>query len=812
MFQNFPVFYQFHSLLPLQLTDVRFMNKRSLLFVFILSAAFLGVQTWFDTRVKKDIAQETFSPQKTLDQEVADRIAPLREVKTVSFYKDQGGQEKVATGIIVKDLFLTLAWNDKIESPIYVSSGKDIVPITPANKASKNEPLFFGTPGKKIELPNLGPDSFTDLHLITTGAKEKIALCEKRGSQLSLPYHYLEESALALVQVGDEFMPAGVFIPDEKRVKTLQSFQSLEKLVSQSSFSKNSSSTEEEFFVLENDYQQLVFSTLGGSLAEVNLPLRSIENQNSIVKEIDVDREILANSPTNAYYPLRPYTSISNGQKTFNEKGVFGGYYPLLRRPIFNAEGEQKSTFSPEYYAFNIVGEDPQTGKLNFSVTRFEKDLIQFESKTAQRRIVKTFRLPKEKNGPYCLELDVKVDGDARSLFLTSGVPDVEIVANSYSPLLRVQETKGKETDVDTIDLPKKEIIQVQNLNPNWISNNNGFLGIISDPLTEIGSGYKVAQVDGTKLPTRLTLVDPRYHPYPAADYPGYMTFLPLKGGTTQTFRIFAGPFDEKLLKELDELYDDPATGYNPQYTQAQSIRGWFSFISEPFTKLLFFLMSLFHGITGSWAFSIILLTIALKAMMFPLNSWQIKSSIKMSELGPKVKLVQEKYKKDPKRVQMETMNLYRESGVNPITGCLPMLLQMPFLIGMFYLLKSSFPLRGASFIPGWIDDLSAPDILFSWGQPLWFIGNEFHLLPILMGASMYLQQKLTTKPPQVGKELSDQEKQQKMMGIMMPLLFIFMFYNFPSGLNLYFMFSTLLGVLQQWLMMKKNNSDVRLG
>jgi YidC/Oxa1 family membrane protein insertase len=214
--------------------------------------------------------------------------------------------------------------------------------------------------------------------------------------------------------------------------------------------------------------------------------------------------------------------------------------------------------------------------------------------------------------------------------------------------------------------------------------------------------------------------------------------------------------------------------------------------------------MQFFYSITKSWAAAIILLTIALRVMMYPLNAWSIKSSIKMQEIAPRVKTVQEKYKKDPKRAQMEIMNLYRESGVNPMTGCFPVLLQMPFLIGMFYLLKSSFQLRGAVFIPGWIDDLAAPDVLFSWSQPIWFFGNEFHLLPILMGVTMFLQQRLTSKLPKDGSPLSDAQKQQKMMGNMMSILFMVMFYNFPSGLNIYFMLSTILGILQQAWTMKR--------
>lgn len=551
-------------------------------------------------------------------------------------------------------------------------------------------------------------------------------------------------------------------------------------------------SQDETYYVLENEYQQLVFSKLGGSLVEINLPLKGTSPR-SYVKEIDFDREILEISPKNARFPLRSYQSADGSQS----EGKLGGYYPLMRRGI------NGKPIPAEYYALNVVGDNPNIANTSYRMTRFEPNLIEFQGSVGQAQITKTYTIPQERNGPYCFNLDISVSGDASGLWLSSGVPDVEIVANSYSPLLRLQVTRNKSSEVDTIDLPKKEVIQVENLTPNWLSNCNGFLGIIMDPLSPIGQGYKIAQVKGTDLPTRLTLLDPGYNRYPASDYPGYITYLPLKSGEA-SFRIFAGPYDTGLLKQIDQLYEEPEKNYNPDYASALSLQGWFSFISQPFSKLLFFLMEIFYWLTHSWAISIVLLTIALKAMMFPLNNWQIRSSTKMQAMGPKVKALQEKYKNDPNRAKLEIANLYRASGVNPLSGCLPILLQMPFLIGMFYLLKSSFPLRGAIFIPGWIDDLSAPDILFTWGQPFWFVGNELHLLPILMGLTMLLQSRFTSKMPKDPSKLSEAEKQQKMMGNMMAVVFALMFYNFPSGLNIYFMLSTLLGIAQQMWIMKK--------
>jgi YidC/Oxa1 family membrane protein insertase len=573
-------------------------------------------------------------------------------------------------------------------------------------------------------------------------------------------------------------------------------------LIAASSLGSDNSFTE-QFYVLENEYQQLVFSSLGGSLAEINLPFKTRAHPKSIVKEIDIDREIEAQSPQNSRFPLYP-SSIVTSEGTVRKEGVLGGYYPLLRRPILAPDGTAKTQLSPSYYALAIVDENGRGSDIPFKMTNFNRHQIRFEGSVGNAKITKIYSVPDEpKRGPYCLDLTLEISGSAAGLWISSGLPDVELVSGSYAPQLKFQKTVQGGSEVEEISIPKEGSTKELAITPNWLSNCNGFLGAIIDPLGSLNAGYQVRKVEGATVPTRLSLIDAKYHLYPPANFPAYATLLPLKEGTLK-FRVFAGPYDEKLLKELDELYADPAQNYDPQYNLAISIQGWFSFISQPFSKFLFFLMRIFYAITHSWAVSIILLTIALRAMMYPLNNWSIRSTAKMQEMAPKVKAIQERYKKDPKKAQMEVMMLYRSSGVNPFSGCLPMLLQMPFLIGMFYMLKSSFPLRGAPFIPGWIDDLAAPDVLFSWGPPIWLVGNEFHLLPLLTGLVMYIQGKMTQKTPKDPSQMTDAEKQQRMMGTMMAVVFTAMFYNFPSGLNIYFMFSTLLGIAQQKFMMKK--------
>lgn len=568
--------------------------------------------------------------------------------------------------------------------------------------------------------------------------------------------------------------------------------------------------SEEKFYVLESPYQQLVFSNYGGALAEINLPFASDTNHQSVVKEIEFDREMVQNHPYNAHFPSHPYfTPAPEGSKSFEEhkEGKLGGYYPLIRRDLIQNGNRKSIRIPPKFYALNIVSEYPELAEMVYEVKEFNQEKIVFEAQQPHRRITKTYSLkPQEGRAPYCLNLDVNIEGDSRGLWITTGVPEAEWISGGLAPALKFRIIRNKKSEVTNLDLPQPDVpLTVTSVYPNWICNSNGFLGIITDPLSKNDPGYRATYVSGIEVPSRLVEIEEEFDRFKAQDLPGYMMMLPLKstGGKMQ-FRIFAGPFADSVLKTVNQTFSNPSTEYDPDYIACQSFHGWFSFISEPFAKFLFILMKFFYALTGSWGISIILLTIALRIMMYPLNSWSSKSMLRMQQIAPEVAAVQEKYKKDPKKAQIEVMNLYRERGVNPVSGCLPMLIQMPFLIGMFDLLRSTFELRGASFIPGWIDNLAAPDVLFSWTTPIFFIGNQFHLLPFILGGVMFLQQKMMSTLPSDPKLLTDQQRQQRAMGTMMSLVFTVMFYNFPSGLNIYWLSSMLLGILQQWWTTRK--------
>lgn len=559
-------------------------------------------------------------------------------------------------------------------------------------------------------------------------------------------------------------------------------------------FEATKSGRAEQFYVLENNYQQLVFSSRGGALVEINLPFKTESNTKSVVLPIEFDRELKVQSPNNTYFPLQQALQSTGEPKT----RALGGYYPLLRRNQIMAN--QTLEIPARNYSCNIISEYPEVAELTYEVKKFTDSEIVFEATQAHRRITKRFSfIPNPDDAPYCLQLEVKVEGDSRGLWLTSGVPEVEWISGSSGAIIKYNLLRGKTSTVEKIDLPK-DTFTLTSVAPDWICNSNGFFGIIVDPLEGSEAGFKAARIEGNITPSRLHLIDLAYDRFPLKDLPGFDIQVPLKQ-TTQTmrYRLFTGPFDDVILTKADAYYAAEQGGRDSDYLACQTFHGWFSFISEPFAKFLFFLMKLFYKFFGSWALSIFLITCVLRLLLYPLNTWSLKSMKRMQMIAPEIKAIQERHKKDPQKAQQEIVALYREYGVNPLSGCLPLLIQMPFLIGMFDLLKSSFELRGASFIPGWINDLSAPDVLFSWDYPLPLIGNEFHLLPFLLGGIMFMQQNMMSSMPKDRSQWTDQQRQQRAMGNMMTVVMTVMFYQFPSGLNIYWISSMALSMVQQW-------------
>lgn len=220
---------------------------------------------------------------------------------------------------------------------------------------------------------------------------------------------------------------------------------------------------------------------------------------------------------------------------------------------------------------------------------------------------------------------------------------------------------------------------------------------------------------------------------------------------------------------------------------------GWFGSVS----KILLLGMKKIHGVLPNWGVAIILITIALKLLFWPLTQISARSAKKMQKIQGPMKELAEKYKEDPKRKNEEMMKLYRKHKVNPLGGCLPMLIQIPIFIGFFYMLRTSSELRFAEFL--WIADLSQPEKLFSWGFSIPLLGQYFNLLPLLMGVTMFYQMRMT--PTTASPE-------QQAMFKFMPVMMVVMLYNFSSGLCLYWTVQNLMTILQQTITNKRKDKE----
>ncbi|GAB6096314.1 membrane protein insertase YidC [Desulfatiferula olefinivorans] len=254
--------------------------------------------------------------------------------------------------------------------------------------------------------------------------------------------------------------------------------------------------------------------------------------------------------------------------------------------------------------------------------------------------------------------------------------------------------------------------------------------------------------------------------------------------GTQKQFRyaIYNGPKQLSILKTVGSKLDK-AVNF-----------GWFDFLAKPCLTLMDYI---YLHVVGNYGIAIIILTILFKIILWPLGSKSYKSMNDMKKLQPLVAEIREKHKANKQKMNEEMMNLYRTYKVNPLSGCLPMVVQMPIFFAFYKMLYQAIELRHAPFF-AWITDLSAPDRLFHFNVTIPFFEppTGIPVLTLLMGASMVLQQKMA--PP------AGDPAQAKMM-MLMPVFMTFIFMNFSSGLVLYWLVNNIVSILQQYYIMKKN-------
>jgi YidC/Oxa1 family membrane protein insertase len=236
--------------------------------------------------------------------------------------------------------------------------------------------------------------------------------------------------------------------------------------------------------------------------------------------------------------------------------------------------------------------------------------------------------------------------------------------------------------------------------------------------------------------------------------------------GATETMntKLYVGPQDQKVLSEVA-----PGLELSVDY-------GWLTVFAKP----LFWLLQFLYGVVQNWGWAIVLLTIVVKLAFFPLQAASYRSMAKMKKVTPKLTALRERYGNDRAKLNQAMMELYKTEKINPLGGCLPIVVQIPVFIALYWVLLASVEVRNAPWI-GWIRDLAVPD--------------PFYILPLLMAGTMIIQTRLNPVPPD--------PLQAKMM-MWMPVIFSVMFFFFPAGLVLYWLVNNLFSIAQQWVITRR--------
>lgn len=386
---------------------------------------------------------------------------------------------------------------------------------------------------------------------------------------------------------------------------------------------------------------------------------------------------------------------------------------------------------------------------LNFKLTKISDTEVIGEYSKDGITIEKKYEINPEK---YLIKSTLSMKGD-------STLPNVQT-------LISEKANAPAATSLFSPSLDKQEIVvkHKEGLDREVFSNEEPYVG-------EMNSSYFVAMTThyfGSAVIDHSSVIpnfSSNYDKNSEASL-AYLTYPSFAGTKTLdlSYELFFGPKDIGLLKSIDANLMGIVD------------LGWFSFIAEPLLSLLKWL----HAVLGNWGIAIIALTLLVRLVVMPFNIMSFKSMKKMQEIQPALKSIREKYKDDQVRMNQEVMAVMSQNKVNPMGGCLPMLLQFPVFIALYRVLSESVDLYKAPF-GLWITDLSLKD--------------PYYVLPILMGLSMFIQQKITpnTMDP----------AQQKVMALM-PLMFSFIMISLPSGLTLYIFVSTVFGIVQQQLFMNK--------
>ena len=452
----------------------------------------------------------------------------------------------------------------------------------------------------------------------------------------------------------------------------------------------------------------------------------------------------------------------------------------LLKHSLDN--GDRVALNSSDRMPIGAIVEQPSAPVLpEFTLISQTEKGVQFERKTSEAlSIRKSFSIlvTPEKKDEFVAEMSVEFRNEGTEAYTNSGYfvtlgstrPLHQSDMPAYTRLVWCNDGKPKATDVSWFDAQNYWLVGVEKRaaqsvfqekvnGAEWAAMSNQFFTTIITPLDgKVIAAW--AQPFGIPNPPGppLRCMDG------AMEMPGFQ--LEPGHSTTQRFQLYLGP---KLYHRLAKLEHDEAEIMN---------FGMWKLVSQ----FLLNFMNLIHSWVHDYGFSIIILTACVKGVLWPLQNKANQSMRKMQTLQPKMQELKEKYKDDPTRMNQELMKLYKEHGVNPVGGCLPMLIQIPIFFGLFSMLGQAAELRNASFL--WVRDLSQPDTV----AHLPGLGWKINLLPLLMGATNLWLMRMTPKT-------GDATQQRVLM--FMPLIFLIFCYNFAAALALYYTTLNLFTILQ---------------
>lgn len=425
-------------------------------------------------------------------------------------------------------------------------------------------------------------------------------------------------------------------------------------------------------------------------------------------------------------------------------KIVFDERQAAIKEVVFN---------DYQSYVFSLTEGLRISKNLNFKNTKLTSGEVVFVSRDNDREITKKFIFS---NYNYSIELEIVI----RNLSGSELRFDLPLILGDLD-----FSTGGINARYQDFTVATSNKLMHPNARKDKVFNNLKFLGLrdryfcaIIEPVSDNYSGF-------IKRINKHSQIGLNY------------SALLLDSGQelTQKFHIYLGPQQLKLINAI-----------KPEWA-AIIHYGTFDFISQ----ILLQLLDIIHRLVHNWGVAIIILSLGIYFMLYPLTLKQMRSMKEMQILQPRIEELRKVYKDNPQKLNKEIMELYKEHKVNPLGGCLPLLLQMPIFFALYQALMRSIVLKGAKFL--WIKDLSEPDKLFVLPNALPVIGNEINLLPILMMLGMFAQQKISARAASGASA-----EQQKLMLVIFPLMFGFIFYHMPAGLVLYWFINSTFMLIYQ--------------